>query len=130
MFSTADIRFSFVCETPPGLEREPVACSEDECDDERCLQIETRVWLAPFDFGIMQHVALVFRPAETEAGFLEIHVRLKRESGEANAWHRINKSFLHDIRRNLLIWRSFDDETKLQYEEMLLIAEKEVGMRN
>ena len=124
MFSTADIRFGFICETPPGLKQEPDKCKDGKCEFDRCLQIESRVWLAPFDFGIMQQVAFIFRPAETEAGFLEIQMRLERESGEANAWHRINKSFLHDIRKQLLIWRSFDDQTKLQYEEMLLAAEK------
>ncbi len=124
MFSTADIRFGFICETPPGLKQEPDKCKDGKCEFDRCLQIESRVWLAPFDFGIMQQVAFIFRPAETEAGFLEIQMRLERESGEANAWHRINKSFLHDIRKQLLIWRSFDDQTKLQYEEMLLEAEK------
>jgi hypothetical protein len=126
MFSTADIRFGFICETPPSMMQEPEKCTGGSCDFDRCLQVESRVWLAPFDFGIMQQVAFKFRPAETEPGFLEIHMRLERETGEANAWHRINKSFLHDIRRQLLIWRSFDDETKLQYEEMLLKAEKEV----
>jgi hypothetical protein len=129
MFSTANIEFSYVCENPPGLTRDSYDGAAEECEYDQLLQIETRVWLAPFDFGIMQQVALQFRPAETEAGFLEIHVRLNRESGEANAWHRINKAFLHDIRKQLLIWRSFDDETKLQYEELLLSAEKELGMR-
>jgi hypothetical protein len=130
MFSTANIAFKHVCENPPALNRDREDCAEGECEFDQCLQIETRVWLAPFDFGIMQQVALLFRPAETEAGFLEIQVRLDRESGEANAWHRINKSFLHDIRKQLLIWRSFDDETKLQYEALLLRAEKELGLRS
>jgi len=86
------------------------------------------VWLAPFDFGIMQRVALKFRPAVNEPGFLEIGIQLIRESGEANAWHRINKAFLHVIRRQLLIWRSFDDRTKVHYERLLISAEKELGL--
>ena len=129
MFSTANIEFSFVRENPAGLTRDPDDSAEDKGDADQCLQIDTRVWLAPFDFGIVQHVALNFRPAETEAGFLEIHVRLNRESGEANAWRRINKAFLHDIRKHLLIWRSFNDQTKLQYEALLLGAEKELGVK-
>jgi hypothetical protein len=80
------------------------------------------VWLAPFDFGIMQEVALQFRPSSDEPGFLEIHVGLTRESGEANAWLRINKGFLHVIRRQLLIWRSLDAEGKRHYEEVLTAA--------
>ena len=130
MFSTANIEFSSVCENPPGMTRGPDDGTAEACENDPYLQLETRVWLAPFDFGIMQQVALQFRPAETEAGFLEIHIRLNRESGEANAWHRINKAFLHDIRKQLLIWRSFNDETKLYYEELLLSAEKELGIRS
>jgi len=129
MFSTANIELSYFCENPPGLPPDPVDGATGESEYDRCLQMAAQVWLAPFDFGIMQQVALHFRPAATETGFLEIHVRLNRESGEANAWHRINKAFLHDIRKQLLIWRSFDDETKLQYEELLFSAEKELGVR-
>ena len=52
-----------------------------------------------------------------------------RESGEANAWRRINKTFLHDIRRQLLVWRSFDDPAKEKYEQLLMNAEKKIGIR-
>ncbi len=129
MFSTADIEFGFACELPPGLTQSTYDCPEGECEEDQCLQIKSRVWLAPFDFGIMQYVEIQFKPAATEPGFLEITIRLNRESGEANAWHRINKTFLHMIRKQLLIWRSFDDPTKLGYEELIDKAEKELGMR-
>jgi hypothetical protein len=130
MFSTADIQFSFVCEDPPGLAKEPYDCPEDQCDFDRCLQIKSRVWLAPFDFGIMQTVDFSFKPAEDEPGFLEIKVQLVRESGEANAWRRINKTFLHQIRRQLLVWRSFEDATKEKYERLIMDAEKRLGIRS
>ena len=129
MFSTDKIEFAFVCQTPPGLTQPASDCPEGECEYDQCLQIRCRVWLAPFDFGIMQHVELQFKRAETEPGFLEISIRLNRESGEANAWYRINKTFLHVIRKQLLIWRSFDDPTKTEYEELLDNAEKGLGLR-
>ena len=127
MFSTDNIEFGFVCENPPGLTQAAYDCPEGECEYDQCLQIRCRVWLAPFDFGIMQRVEIQFKRSETEPGFLEISVCLNRESGEANAWHRINKTFLHVIRKQLLIWRSFDDPTKLSYEELINNAEKEMG---
>jgi len=130
MFSTANVEFGFVCETPPSLADDASDCPEDECEFSQCLQIRSRVWLAPFDFGIMQHVELQFKPSKDERGFLEIAIRLDRESGEANAWHRINKTFLHEIRRQLLLWRSFDDDSKTHYEQLLFHAEKELGMRS
>jgi hypothetical protein len=130
MFSTANIEFGHSCDDPPGLAKEPSHCPEEQCDQDKCLQIESSVWLAPFDFGIMQTVDLVFRPSEDEPGFLEIKVQVIRESGEANAWHRINKTFLHEIRRQLLIWRSFGDPVKEKYERLLTDAEKQLGIRS
>jgi hypothetical protein len=70
----------------------------------------------------MQRVELRFAPARGEPGFVEIHVRLTRESGESNAWRRINKGFLHDVRRQLLIWRSLDEPAKVHYEQRLTDA--------
>ena len=113
--------FAFVCETPPGPEDE-ADCPEEACSYEECLHITSQVWLAPFDFGIMQQVALKFKPAKKEVGFLEVHVELKRKSGESNAWHRINKTFLHQIRKQLLLWRSFDDTAKQYYTDLLTTA--------
>jgi hypothetical protein len=52
-----------------------------------------------------------------------------RESGEANAWRRINKNFLHEIRRQLLVWRSLDDPSKEKYEHRLMAAERSVPIR-
>ncbi len=83
------------------------------------LEMDARVWLAPFDFGIMQHARLIIRPAaDEEDGFLEIGVVLTRESGEANAWRRINRGFLHQLRRQLLIWRSLDETERVAYERI------------
>jgi len=118
-FSTGDIAFTFICETPPVGEDNAENCPEDQCTYDECLHFTSKVWLAPFDFGILQQVALKFKPAEGEKGFLEVHISLIRESGESNAWQRINKTFLHEIRKQLLLWRSFDDETKQHYERLL-----------
>ncbi|UCF92472.1 MAG: M28 family peptidase [Desulfobacterales bacterium] len=127
MFSTGNIEFGFVCHVAPGISEVENTCPEQECEFEACLQVSSSVWLAPFDFGIMQQVELAFLPAGGEPGFLEIRVRLIRESGEANAWHRINKTFLHQIRRQLLVWRSFDLASKAHYEHLLAEAEQELG---
>ncbi len=128
-FSTGNITFEFVCESPPGPDGE-AECPEEACSYEECLHITSQVWLAPFDFGIMQQVALKFKPAKTEKGKLEMHIALKRESGESNAWHRINKTFLHQIRKQLLLWRSFDDTAKQYYADLLATATTKVGQQD
>jgi len=120
-FSTSHIELTFACETPPSVAAAD-NCPQDECESPECLHLKCRVWLAPFDFGIMQQVELRFTLARDEPGFVEIHVVLSRESGESNAWRRINKGFLDTIRRQLLIWRSLDEAAKVHYEHRLAQA--------
>ena len=120
-FSTSHIELAFACETPPSVAAAD-NCPQDECESPECLHLKCRVWLAPFDFGIMQQVELRFTLARDEPGFVEIHVVLSRESGESNAWRRINKGFLDTIRRQLLIWRSLDEAAKVHYEHRLAQA--------
>jgi hypothetical protein len=128
LFSTGDIDFGFLCHTAPGLLDDDSDCPKQACEFDACLQVRSSVWLAPFDFGIMQKVDLQFCPAPDEPGYLEIKIRLIRESGEANAWHRINKGFLHNVRKQLLLWRSFDLPTKQHYERLLAAAEEDIGI--
>ncbi|MGE5258800.1 MAG: FtsX-like permease family protein [Hyphomicrobiales bacterium] len=121
-FSTSHIDITFACETPPSVAAAATDCPEEECELPECLHLKCRVWLAPFDFGIMEQVELRFTPAQDEPGFVEIRVVLTRESGESNAWRRVNKGFLHTIRRQLLIWRSLDESAKVRYEHLLAEA--------
>jgi hypothetical protein len=78
--------------------------------DDICFSMNLRVWLAPFDFGVRQKVRLIFCPSELYKGFRQIKVVLHREAGEFNAWENLNKAFLNDLRKQLLAWRSLDDE--------------------
>jgi hypothetical protein len=127
-FSTGKIDFGFICPTPPTTSKNNADCPEDECEMPVCLELNISVWLAPFDFGIMQTVDFQFIPSGDDGGFLELNVRLIRESGEANAWRRINKNFLHEIRKQLLIWRSFDSPAKDRYQRLLAELSEQVGV--
>jgi hypothetical protein len=111
VFSTGDIQLQTA--------GHPVDAEGHTPPTDSILKLSSRVWLAPFDLGIMQEVVLDFSPVADEGGFLEVRVLLKRQSGEINAWHRINKAFLHHLRRQLLIWRSLDDAEKEHYQAVL-----------
>lgn len=121
-FSASRVELAFVCDHPPSIVDGAEGCPQEACESPECLHLTCRVWLAPFDFGIQQKVELRFAPAQQEPGFLEIGVVLTRESGESNAWRRINKGFLHIVRRQLLIWRSLDEPAKVHYEKQLAAA--------
>jgi len=121
LFSTGEITFSQVCPVPPVSGNADV-CEGESCCKDACIEINAHVWLAPFDFGIMQQVILRFCQSKEEPGFLEVNVLLERQSGESNAWRRINKAFLHAIRRQLLTWRSLDPAAHDHYEKLLTDA--------
>lgn len=82
--------------------------------------LNSKLWLAPFDLGIMQNITIRFKPSETFAGdnFLEIDVQIIREAGEAAAWRRINTAFFHELRKQLLVWRSIDPDGHKNQEEI------------
>jgi hypothetical protein len=117
LFSTGSVHYWFQAPSIPLLQKG--LGDGGDTAVKKCLFINSKVWLAPFDFGIMQNVHMEFCPCVEEPGFLEIRVRLIRKSGEATAWGRINKAFMNDLRRQLLIWRSFDEKTHEQYVGLL-----------
>ncbi|KJR99928.1 MAG: ABC-type antimicrobial peptide transport system, permease component [Desulfobulbaceae bacterium BRH_c16a] len=109
LFSTGEVQVVFSCSTVGEIVR--MVKESDSPHELKCLHIRTDVWLAPFDFGIMQTVDIQFCPAREGRDFLEIKITLYRQSGESGIWQRINTAFLHEIRRQLLVWRSLDDTT-------------------
>jgi len=87
--------------------------------DDLCFSLNLRTWLAPFDFGVRQKVKLIFCPSDLYKGFRQVKVVIHREAGELNAWENLNKNFLNDLRKQLLAWRSLDDEAVHQFAEDL-----------
>ncbi|WP_207260718.1 FtsX-like permease family protein [Desulfovibrio sp. Huiquan2017] len=87
--------------------------------DDLCFSMDLRVWLAPFDFGVRQKVRLVFCPSDIYAGFRQIKVLIDREAGEFTAWKNLNRNFINDLRKQLLAWRSLDDEAVVHYADDL-----------
>lgn len=114
VFSTGPVEVVFSCSTVDEIHK-MVAESENP-GNLQCLHLRANVWLAPFDFGIMQTVDIQFCPAIEGEEFLEIKITLRRKSGESAVWQRINTSFLHEVRKQLLIWRSFDHATHEQLQ--------------
>jgi cell division protein FtsX len=114
LFSTGPVQISSNCASVDEIIKK-VQLTDNPAEF-KCLSIGTKVWLAPFDFGILQFVDLQFCPAREGNNFLEIKISMKRLSGESGIWQRISKSFVYELRKQLLIWRSIDDETHKQLQ--------------
>jgi ABC-type lipoprotein release transport system permease subunit len=115
IFSTGPVEVVFSCSTVEEIRK--MVAESDTPSELKCLHLRANVWLAPFDFGIMQTVDIQFCPALEGEDFLEIKLTLHRQSGESAVWQRISTSFLHEVRKQLLIWRSYDHEVHEQLKD-------------
>lgn len=80
-----------------------------------CLWLYANVWLAPFDFGIKQRLHLHCCPSPDDPGYMEVALQMIRLSGERTAWQRANRNFIKVMRKQMLLWRLLDAETKAFY---------------
>jgi hypothetical protein len=118
LFATADVRCLFECPWElPDAEPHPKERDPAFWDLSSCMRLTATVWLAPFDFGIKQGVTLYFVPSEDTPGYMEIDVELSRLAGEAGMWKRLNKGFVNDLRKQLLVWRSLEESVRTAYED-------------
>ncbi|UZP66637.1 M28 family peptidase [Desulfovibrio mangrovi] len=118
-FSTENLACTFI--PPEDLPGHGIHAKSGQelIHEDVCFLMDLKAWLAPFDFGVRQTVKLVFCPSDTYAGFKQIQVILTREAGEKMIWRNLNKRFLDGLRKQLLVWRSLDDEARQLYEAEL-----------
>lgn len=121
MFCTDDMRCNFLDLEEREAETGLVSGAGQDIPltDDLCFSMDLRVWLAPFDFGVRQKVKLVFCPSDIYKGFRQIKVLIDREAGELTAWENLNRNFINDLRKQLLAWRSLDDEAVHHYADDL-----------
>jgi len=87
---------------PPRL-----AVSEDPArpDGAYAPELETTVWLKPFDLGVSQRLQIAL-PTDPETGEFAARVTLTRLSGTRESWMRLNQPFVLILRRHFLYWRA------------------------
>jgi len=78
------------------------------------MSLRATVSLAPFDLGVRQDVGITVVSTDSPE-VLELELSLHHESGQVNNWIRLNKTFLGDLRRQLLGWRNLRPRRILRY---------------
>ena len=105
-----------------------VFAAQDVCVDragrEGNLRLSANLALAPFDLGVTQAFELTAVASEIP-GVDEVMIRAERLSGAASDWKRANRIFLHDLRRQFLLWRTLAPEAIEAYRMQTLAALKE-----
>ena len=78
--------------------------------------LKTVIWLTPFDLGVRQHLLLLIHPGEF-GDVYDVQVVLERLSGDDGSWWRMNRTFLTELRKQFLQWRSLSPQRMKQYVE-------------
>lgn len=88
-------------------------------DGEEEYAIEMMVWLAPYDLGVSQRISLSTVPAheKEEKDLYRIFLNVHRESGEIASWKRVNRRFLNLLRKQFLLWRTFNVAVRNEFHE-------------
>ncbi len=84
------------------------------------------VWLAPYDLGVSQRVALETRPDPDDPQVQSVVIQIERLSGDDTGWRRTNWLFVNILRRQFLIWRTIAPAQKAAYADAgeALLAER------
>ena len=82
------------------------------------LRLNTKTWLAPFDQGVTQQVDLEMSPDES-TGYYQIEIELHRTSGDYETWRRVCRTFLDDVRKQFLVWRTLAQKDRDHYVDEL-----------
>ena len=82
------------------------------------VRVAAQVWLAPFDQGVVQETAMEIAPG-ADPNYCDIHVDLTLVAGDLATWQRVVRTFLDDVRKQFLIWRTLDSDSRRYYAEQL-----------
>jgi len=78
--------------------------------------VQMLLWLAPFDMGVSQFLQLEFLPTLVK-GVYTVEIYIERISGQDTFWQRVNRRFINGLRKEFLIWHTFDDDSKIYHRQ-------------
>ena len=91
-----------------------IALTSELHEGQPSLQINTTMWLSPYDLDVAQHFTLNIQATENE-GVFKVVLVLERTSGAEEAWIRINYKFLNLVRHQFLLWRNLSNEERTNF---------------
>ncbi len=84
--------------------------------------LNTRVWLAPYDFGVSQDMAFSMREGIGDESSADLVIT--RLSGDQASWRRVNGRFLKTVRKQFLIWRAIGETSRIDYQRRAAALER------
>ncbi|MFZ4508864.1 MAG: ABC transporter permease, partial [Fimbriimonas sp.] len=80
-------------------------------------QVETEMWLAPYDLGISHKLTLTATPSKIAPGVYLLDLELKRLAGDPENWPVVSRRFLASLRKQFLTWRTLESSQRDGYRE-------------
>jgi len=77
-------------------------------------ELNVMVWLAPYDLGVSEQMALQTVPTD-DAETYQIRTIITRESGDEASWMRVTRNFVNLLRKQYLLWRTLPVSQKGDY---------------
>ena len=91
------------------------------------ISLSAKVWLAPFDQGVVQDTKLSICPG-TDPRYCDIDVNLNLVAGDWDTWQRVARTFLDDLRKQFLVWRTLSDIDRSYYAKSLVKWETDASL--
>ncbi|MEE3235016.1 MAG: FtsX-like permease family protein [Candidatus Latescibacterota bacterium] len=91
----------------------------------REISLGAKVWLAPFDQGVVQETKLSICPG-TDPRYCDIDVNLNLIAGDWDTWQRVARTFLDDLRKQFLVWRTLSEDDRSHYADILVQWEMDI----
>ena len=79
--------------------------------------VRATTWLAPYDLGVSQTLALSLSPSIVP-GVYTLDLVMVRLAGDPENWPVVNRRFLANVRRQFLTWRALGSEERERYREV------------
>ncbi len=106
-----------------------IRLAEAEYEYGKGYALTSMVWLAPYDLGVSEQLAIETVPTE-DAEIFEIQAEIMRASGDDASWLRVTRNFINILRKQYLLWRTFPISQKEEYGQRAeqLLAESGAGI--
>jgi len=95
-----------------------ISVEEGVKDERRFIGISAECRLAPYHMGIIQRINIA-TVEEVEYTRWTFHISIERVMGAYREWERINRDFIDDVRKQLLLWRTLPEKEKARYMEII-----------
>ncbi|MBS7605102.1 MAG: M28 family peptidase [Candidatus Bathyarchaeia archaeon] len=109
--------YEFLCEhsipDAPNFMTSNIEITEFALENKPAFQVKSNVRLAPYNIGITQESKII--AVEESPSQWKFTIILRKTSGPSRDWIRLNRVFIDQIRKQLLLWKTLSESERNRY---------------